>query len=164
MVAEVPKAAPGLEDISIVCEFPDVFFPELMTMPSEREIEFVIDIVPKIAPILKVPYRMAPAELRELKTIALPPRLAGIHDIFHVSALRRYVFDSSHVIDFTPLELGEDLKYEEKPVRILAREMKELRNRVIPYIKMQWSHHEERKATWEPEMVMQESFPYLFET
>ena len=69
--------------------------------------------------------------------IALPPRLAGIHDVFHVSALRRYVFDPSHVIDFTPLEIGEDLRYKERPLRILARESKELRNRVIPYVKVQ---------------------------
>nr|CAD1830121.1 unnamed protein product [Ananas comosus var. bracteatus] len=64
--------------------------------------------------------------------IALPPRLVGTHDVFHVSALRKYVFDPSHVINFTPLEIGEDLRYEERPLRILARETKELRNRVIP--------------------------------
>ncbi|XP_020098958.1 uncharacterized protein LOC109717503 [Ananas comosus] len=94
--------------------------------------------------------------------IALPPRLADIHDVFHVSALRRYVFDPSHVIDFTPLELGEDLRYEERPVQILARETKELRNRVIPYVKVQWSNHEKREATYKPEAMMRESNPYLF--
>nr|CAD1820294.1 unnamed protein product [Ananas comosus var. bracteatus] len=77
---------------------------------------------------------------------------------------RKYVFDPSHVIDFTPLEIGEDLSYEERPVRILARESRELRNRVIPFVKVQWSNHEEREATWEPETVMRESYPYLFET
>nr|CAD1830256.1 unnamed protein product [Ananas comosus var. bracteatus] len=87
------------------------------------------------------------------KRIALTPRLAGIHDVFHVLALRRYVFDPSHVIDFTPLEIGEDLRYEERPLRILARATKELRNRVIPYVKVQWSNHEEREATWEPETL-----------
>nr|CAD1842491.1 unnamed protein product [Ananas comosus var. bracteatus] len=91
------------------------------------------------------------------------PRLAGIHDVFHVSALRRYIFDPSHVIDFTPLEIGEDLNYEERQLRILARETKELRNRVIPYVKVQWSNHEEREATWEPETVMRESYSYLFD-
>nr|CAD1842324.1 unnamed protein product [Ananas comosus var. bracteatus] len=66
-VVEVPTAAPGLEDIPVVREFPDVFPPELTTLPPEREIEFVIDVVLGTAPISKVPYRMAPAELRELK-------------------------------------------------------------------------------------------------
>nr|CAD1822804.1 unnamed protein product [Ananas comosus var. bracteatus] len=96
--------------------------------------------------------------------IALPPRLAGIHNIFHVSVLRKYVFDPSHMVDFTQLELGEDLRYVERPVRILARETKEFRNRMIPYLKVQWSHHEEREATCEPETVMREFYPYLFET
>nr|CAD1822801.1 unnamed protein product [Ananas comosus var. bracteatus] len=73
------------------------------------------------------------------------------------------VFDPSHVIDFTPLEIGEDLSYEERPVRILARESRELRNRIIPFVKVQWSNYEEREATWEPETVMKESYPYLFE-
>nr|CAD1822796.1 unnamed protein product [Ananas comosus var. bracteatus] len=75
----------------------------------------------------------------------------------------KYVFDPSHVIDFTPLEIGEDLSYEERPVRILARKSRELRNRVIPFVKVQWSNHEEREATSEPETVMRESYPYLFE-
>ena len=67
------------------------------------------------------------------------------------------------MIDFTPLELGEDLRYEERPLRILAREAKELRNRVIPYVKVLWSNHGEREATWEPETVMREAYPYLFD-
>nr|CAD1820340.1 unnamed protein product [Ananas comosus var. bracteatus] len=62
----------------------------------------------------------------------------------------------------TVVEIGEDLRYEERPVRILARETKELRNRVIPYVKVQWSNHEERETTWEPETVMRESYPDLF--
>ncbi|XP_071933835.1 uncharacterized protein [Coffea arabica] len=56
-----------LEDVLIVNEFPDVFPDELKSMPPEREIEFKIDLVPGTAPIAKTPYRMAPAELKELK-------------------------------------------------------------------------------------------------
>ncbi len=55
IVVEVPMAAPGLEDIPIVREFPDVFPPELLMMPLDREIEFVIDVVPGTAPISKAP-------------------------------------------------------------------------------------------------------------
>ncbi len=66
-VVEGPMAAPGLEDIPIVREFPDVFPPELTSMPPNRKIEFMIDVVPRTALISKAPYRMAQAELRELK-------------------------------------------------------------------------------------------------
>ncbi len=96
--------------------------------------------------------------------VALPLRLAGTHDVFHVSVLRKYVFDPSHVLDFTSLELDEDLRYQEWPVRILAQEAKDLRNRVIPYVKVLWSQQEEREATWEPENEMRSAYPQLFET
>ncbi len=58
---------PKLEDIPIVCEFPNVFLDELPRLPPNREIKFSIDLNPGTAPISMAPYRMAPAELRELK-------------------------------------------------------------------------------------------------
>ncbi|XP_071933715.1 uncharacterized protein [Coffea arabica] len=56
-----------LEDVLVVNEFSDVFPDELKSMPPEREIEFKIDLVLETALIAKTPYRMAPAELKELK-------------------------------------------------------------------------------------------------
>ncbi|XP_027156451.1 uncharacterized protein LOC113758447 [Coffea eugenioides] len=62
-----PSDQVKLEDVPVVREFPDVFSEELKTLPPEREVEFKIDLVPGTAPISKTPYRMAPAELKELK-------------------------------------------------------------------------------------------------
>ncbi|XP_071902694.1 uncharacterized protein [Coffea arabica] len=56
-----------LEDMPVVREFPDVFPEELKALPPEREVEFKIELVPGMAPISKTAYRMAPAELKELK-------------------------------------------------------------------------------------------------
>ncbi|XP_052878957.1 uncharacterized protein LOC128285532 [Gossypium arboreum] len=56
-----------LEQLSVVNEFMDVFPEELLGLPPDREVEFVIDVLPGTAPISVTPYRMAPAELRELK-------------------------------------------------------------------------------------------------
>ncbi|XP_027093586.1 uncharacterized protein [Coffea arabica] len=56
-----------LEDVPVVREFPDIFPEELKTLPPDREVEFKIDLVPGTVPISKTPYRMAPAELKELK-------------------------------------------------------------------------------------------------
>ena len=55
------------KDISIVKEFPDVVSEDLLGLPPEREVEFTIDLVPGTGPISKTPYRLAPAELKELK-------------------------------------------------------------------------------------------------
>nr|CAD1818641.1 unnamed protein product [Ananas comosus var. bracteatus] len=75
--------------------------------------------------------------------LGLPPNLSGVHNVFHVSVLRKYIFDPAHVLNATPLELRDDLNFEKQPVRILAREVKKLRNRDIPYLKVLWSNHDE---------------------
>ena len=57
-----------LEDIKVVCDFPDVFPDELPGMPPDRDVEFVIDLLPGTAPISQRPYRMSSKQLHELKT------------------------------------------------------------------------------------------------
>ena len=64
---ETRKEVLKLDDIPIVREFPDVFLEDLPGIPVDREIEFSIDVLPGISPILKAPYRMAPTELKELE-------------------------------------------------------------------------------------------------
>jgi hypothetical protein len=54
-------------DIRTVFEYPDVFPEELLGMPADHEIEFVIELVPGTAPIFKRPYRMVADQLAELK-------------------------------------------------------------------------------------------------
>ena len=63
---ETRKEVLKLDDILVVREFPDVFPEDLPGIPIDREIEFSIDVLPEISPILKVPYRMALTELKEL--------------------------------------------------------------------------------------------------
>ncbi|EOY14297.1 Retrotransposon protein, putative [Theobroma cacao] len=66
-VIDTSKGEPKLEDVPIVSEFPDVFPDDLPGIPPNRELEFPIDLLPGTAPISIPPYRMAPAELKELK-------------------------------------------------------------------------------------------------
>ncbi|KAA0026003.1 ty3-gypsy retrotransposon protein [Cucumis melo var. makuwa] len=68
--------------------------------------------------------------------LALPPSLSAVHDVFHDSMLRKYVPDLMHVVDFEPLQISENLSYEEQPVEILAREVKKLRSREISLVKV----------------------------
>jgi len=56
-----------IEDIEVVREYPDVFPEDLPGLPPDREVEFSIDLLPETGPISKAPYRMAPAEMKELK-------------------------------------------------------------------------------------------------
>ncbi|KAL0536189.1 hypothetical protein IC582_025128 [Cucumis melo] len=95
--------------------------------------------------------------------LALPPSLSTVHDVFHVSMLRKYVPDPSHVVDYEPLEIDENLSYTEQPVEVLAREVKMLRNREIPLVKVLWRNHRVEEATWEREDDMRSRCPELFE-
>ncbi|KAL0551976.1 hypothetical protein IC582_011069 [Cucumis melo] len=95
--------------------------------------------------------------------LALPPSLSAVHDVFHVSMLRKYVLDPSNVVDYEPLEIDENLSYIEQPVEVLAREVKMLRNRKIPLVKVLWQNHRVEEATWEREDDMRSRYPKLFE-
>ena len=66
--------------------------------------------------------------------LALPPLLSGVHDVFHVSMLRKYEPDPSHVLDWTDLELDEDASYEERPGRVLDRRDQVLRGKTSPSV------------------------------
>ena len=76
--------------------------------------------------------------------------------------LRRYRLDPSQVVSSETIELRSDLTYEEEPVEILAREVKELRNKRIPLVKVLWRNHKTEEATWESEEVMRQQYPQLF--
>ena len=95
--------------------------------------------------------------------LALPPELEKIHRVFHVSMLRRYRSDPSHVVSTKTIELRPDLTYEEEPVEILAREVKELRNKKIPLVKVLWRNHKTEEANWESEETMRQQYPQLFD-
>nr|CAD1839633.1 unnamed protein product [Ananas comosus var. bracteatus] len=94
--------------------------------------------------------------------VALPPSLAGVHNVFHVSMLRKYVQDPKHVIDYSPIQLRDDLSYEEQPIRILDRREKVLRKRTVQLVRVLWRHHAENEATWEPEEEIRSKYPQLF--
>ncbi|KAL0541130.1 hypothetical protein IC582_021167 [Cucumis melo] len=95
--------------------------------------------------------------------LALPPSLSTVHDVFHVSMLRKYVPDPSHVVDYEPLEIDGNLSYTEQPIEVLAREVKTLRNKEIPLVKVLWRNHRVEEATWEREDDMRSRYPELFE-
>jgi hypothetical protein len=93
--------------------------------------------------------------------LALPPSIAGVHDVFHVSLLRKYVSDPTHVLEYEPLQIKENLTYVEEPVRIIDRKEQQLRTKVIPLVKVLWRNHGVEEASWELESDMYEKYPQL---
>ena len=90
----------------------------------------------KLSPRFIVPFEVIEKVGLVAYKLALPPELEMIHNVFHVSMLRRYRLDPSHVVSSKTIELKPDLTYEGEPMEILAREVKELRNKRIPLIKV----------------------------
>ena len=95
--------------------------------------------------------------------LKLTLELANVHDIFHVSMLRRYIPDPSHILVKPPIEIEKKLSYEERLVRIMARQEKRLRNKSIPLVKIWWENPSGNEATWEKESDMRLKYPHLFD-
>ena len=95
--------------------------------------------------------------------VALPPQLVEVHNVFHVSMLRKYLHDESYVVDFQELQVEPNLSYGEQPVQILDREVCHLRSKSVALVKVLWRNQRFEEATWEPEAAMLDQFPHLFE-
>ncbi|XP_027347964.1 uncharacterized protein LOC113859367 [Abrus precatorius] len=110
---------------------------------------------PKFIGLFEVLSRIGPATYR----IVLPPNLSNLHLVFHVSQLRQYVSDPSHVIDLDPVQVREDLSYDVYPVRIADHCVKQLRDKDISLVKVIWSLSDEGDVTWETKSRMRELYP-----
>ena len=117
-------------------------------------------LTPRYIGPFQILQRIGPVAYR----LALPPTLQDIHDVFHVSNLRRYISDPTHVISHEPLQLNENLSSVEEPIRVLEWMDRTLQNKTIPFVKVLWKHHKSGDATWEPEKTMREKYPRLFGT
>lgn len=62
--------------------------------------------------------------------------LSHVHNVFHVSMLRKYMCDPSHVLRYEPLQVNEDLTYKEQSIQILDKNKQLLHSNVIPYVKV----------------------------
>lgn len=116
----------------------------------------------KLAPRYIGPFGIRSRVGEVANRLVLPPELLQIHPVFHVSMLRKYVPDPSHVLQPQTVELSEDLTYEEYPVAIVDHQVRQLRTKEIPMVKVLWSNHTAEDCTWETEAVMQTAYPYLF--
>ena len=116
----------------------------------------------KLSPRYIGPYRITERVDAVAYRLELPSELSRVHNVFHVSMLRHYVSDPSHVIPHQPLEINSDLTYDEEPVTILDWKDKELRNKTVRLVKVLWRNHSAEEATWETEDRMRELYPRLF--
>jgi hypothetical protein len=91
----------------------------------------------------------------------LPPSLAGVHDIFHMSQLKKCLKAPMDVVlpEVTPLKA--DLSYPEHPIKVLDQKDRVTRRKTIKFFTIQWSNHSEEEATWESEDFLRSRHPDL---
>jgi len=96
--------------------------------------------------------------------LELPTQLSAVHNIFHVSQLRKCLRVPEKVIDVEKLQLEPDLVYSEQPIKIVDFKTRVTRNQTSNFYKVQWSNHSEREATWETEEFLKSKYPELLQT
>ena len=120
----------------------------------------------KLAPRFVGPFpiieRIGPVAYR----VSLPQHLSGIHDVFHVSQLRKCIRDSDIIIDPSEqlhLEISPSLSTVQQPIRVLDSEVRRLRSKNVPLGKIQWSENP-KDCTWETRESIERSFPGFLST
>ena len=109
----------------------------------------------KLSPRFISPYEILERVGLLAYRLALPQEL----DKFHVSMLRRYRYDTSHILAVQDIQVQEDFTFDEEPKAILDREIRQLWNKKVPLVKVLWQHHGMEEATWEPESIMRVQYP-----
>jgi hypothetical protein len=90
--------------------------------------------------------------------LELPPTLVGMHNVFHVSQLKKCLKPPVDVVVEDVAPLDADPSYPEHPVKILDQQGLVTRCRTIRFFKVQWSHHSEQEATWETEEFLRSKY------
>ncbi|WVZ50919.1 hypothetical protein U9M48_002124 [Paspalum notatum var. saurae] len=111
-------------------------------------------LAPRYVGPFKITEQCGPVAYR----LELPPHLAAVHDVFHVSQLKKCLRVPEEVIDTSQIRIQPDLTYEEKPIKILDQKQRSTRRRTINFYKVQWSNHSEEEATWEQEEFLRTKF------
>ena len=94
--------------------------------------------------------------------LALPPSMSGVHEVFHVSMLRKYTPDPAHVVDWGQIEVDTDGTFEEGPVCIVDSRDQVLWRKTVRLVLVLWRHYGVEEYTWEREDTMRATYPFLF--
>jgi hypothetical protein len=113
----------------------------------------------KLVPRYIGPFKILEQRGEVAYQLELPPQLSDVHDVFHVSQLRKYLRVPEEQIPLEELTVGEDLTYQEYPVKILDTSESVTRNNRYKMCKVKWSYQTEEEATWEKEDQLKTEFP-----
>ena len=113
---------------------------------------------PRFIGLFEILERVGPVAYR----LALPPSMSSVHEVFHISMLRRYTPDPDHVVDWGEIEVDMDGTFEEGPVCIVDSRNQVLRRKTLRLVRVLWQVRGVKESTWEREDTMRATYPFLF--
>ena len=116
----------------------------------------------KLAPRYIGPFQILERCGKVAYRLKLPEHLSVVHDVFHVSQLKKCFQVPNQNVDIEGVELEPDLTYSEYPIRVLDQKDRVTRRRTIKFYKIQWNQHSEEEATWESKDFLLEQFLEFF--
>ncbi|KAK8923646.1 hypothetical protein KSP39_PZI019205 [Platanthera zijinensis] len=116
----------------------------------------------KLSPRFLGPFKVIERVGEAAYRLALSTELSGLHDIFHVSVLRKALLEASVVIEPTAVPVEEDLRTRVRPIGIEDSEVRQLRNKEVRLVKVRWDNCGCEELSWEREQAMLEEYPELF--
>jgi hypothetical protein len=117
----------------------------------------------KLAPRYIGPFKILVRRGEVAYQLELPESLSGVHDVFHISQLKKCLRVPEEQIPLEELVVKEYLTYKEYPVKILETTERVTRSRTIKMCKVQWNMNSEEEVTWEREEDLRKAYPQLFE-
>ncbi|GJY80486.1 putative reverse transcriptase domain-containing protein [Tanacetum coccineum] len=94
--------------------------------------------------------------------LKLPQELSCVHDTFHVSNLKKCLAEPDVQVPLDEIEIDENLRFVEEPIEIVERDVKKLKRRRIPLVKVRWNSRQGAEYTWEREDQFRKKYPNLF--
>jgi hypothetical protein len=116
----------------------------------------------RLAPRIIRPFKILEKRGEIAYQLELLPQLSDVHDVFHVSQLKKCLHMPEEQIPMEDLDAKEDLSYQEYPVKILETSERVMQNKRVKMCKVQWTHHIEEESSWEREEELKVEFPSFF--
>ncbi|KAK6139118.1 hypothetical protein DH2020_027141 [Rehmannia glutinosa] len=117
----------------------------------------------KLSPRYVVPYKILQRIGKLAYRLELPSQFMGMHNVFHVSRLKKYRPNPEHIIAHDTPPLMENLSYTKKSILIIDQQIRQLRKREIPLVKVVWqNYNRDEEASWEMEEDLRNLYPELF--